>query len=157
MESSFGIAASMRFFWMMIRLLASTEHKTVQESSRAILTLSGRMTIPFQFRLKMFYKLSFNTNNAFRGLLVAATHGTIVARLSFPFSVLINRLKDVELLLRDEAQQLGTPGSNTILAHIRHALDVMIGSQAASGRIPTELPLRDGAPGAKNLAQCRSG
>ena len=69
-----------------------------------------------------------------------ATHGTIVARLSFPYSVLINRLKDVELLLRDEAQQLGThtPGSNTILAHIRHALDVMIGDhrQPAGGFRP---------------------
>ena len=71
-------------------------------------------------------------------MLVAATHGTIVARLSFPYSVLINRLKDVELLLRDEAQQLGTPGSNTILAHIRHALDVMIGDhrQPAGGSRP---------------------
>ena len=84
------------------------------------------------------YKLPFDAHDAFRGLLVAATHGTIVARLSFPFSVLINRLKDVELLLRDEVQQLGTPGSNTILAHIRHALDVMIGDhrQPAGGSRP---------------------
>ena len=84
------------------------------------------------------YKLPFDAHDAFRGLLVAATHGTIVARLSFPYSVLINRLKDVELLLRDEAQQLGTPGSNTILAHIRHALDVMIGDhrQPAGGSRP---------------------
>ena len=44
----------------------------------------------------------------------------------------------MELLLRDEAQQLGTPGSNTILAHIRHALDVMIGDhrQSAGGSRP---------------------
>ena len=40
----------------------------------------------------------------------------------FPYSQLINRLKDVELLLRDKAQQLGTPGSNTILAHIMHLM-----------------------------------
>ena len=84
------------------------------------------------------YKLPFDAHDAYRGLLVAATHGTIVARLSFPYSVLTNRLKDVELLLRDEAQQLGTPGSNTILAHIRHALDVMIGDhrQPAGGSRP---------------------
>ena len=41
MGSSFGIATSMRSFWMMMRLLASTEHETAQQSSRAILTLSG--------------------------------------------------------------------------------------------------------------------
>ena len=77
-------------------------------------------------------------HDLYRGLLVATTHGTIVARLSFPYSQLINRLKDVELLLRDEAQQLGTPGSNTILAHIKHALDVMIGDhrQPAGGSRP---------------------
>ena len=84
------------------------------------------------------HKLPFDVHDLYRGLLVATTHGTIVARLSFPYSQLINRLKDVELLLRDEAQQLGTPGSNTILAHIKHALDVMIGDhrQPAGGSRP---------------------
>ena len=84
------------------------------------------------------YKLPFDAHDVYRGLLVATTHGTIVARLSFPYSLLINRLKDVELLLRDEAQQLGTPGSNTILTHIKHALDVMIGDhrQPAGGSRP---------------------
>ena len=84
------------------------------------------------------YKLPFDAHDVNRGLLVATTHGTIVARLSFPYSLLINRLKDVELLLRDEAQQLGTPGSNTILTHIKHALDVMIGDhrQPAGGSRP---------------------
>ena len=84
------------------------------------------------------HKLPFDVHDLYRGLLVATTHGTIVARLSFPYSQLTNRLKDVELLLRDEAQQLGTPGSNTVLAHIKHALDVMIGDhrQPAGGSRP---------------------
>ena len=87
---------------------------------------------------KDMHKLPFDAHDAWSGLLVAATHGTVVARLSFPYSALINRLKDVEILLRDEAQQVGTPESNCILAHIRHALDVMIGDhrQPAGGSRP---------------------
>ena len=39
---------------------------------------------------------------------------------------------------RDEAQQLGTPGANCVLAHIKQALDVMIGDhrQPAGGSRP---------------------
>ena len=82
-------------------------------------------------------------HDLYRGLLVATTHGTIVARLSFPYSQLINRLKDVELLLRDEAQQLGTPGSNTILAHIKHALDVITISMSYMGLLTMYFPCED--------------
>ena len=45
------------------------------------------------------HQLPFDVHDLYRGLLVATTHGTIVARLSFPYSQLINRLKDVEVLL----------------------------------------------------------
>ena len=71
-------------------------------------------------REKDTHKLPFDAHDAGPGLLVAATHGTIIARLSFPYSVLVNRLKEVEILLRDEAQQLGTPGSN---CHIDHCAE----------------------------------
>ena len=89
-------------------------------------------------REKDTHKLPFDAHDAGPGPLVAATHSTIIARLSFPYSVLVNRLKEVEILLRDEAQQLGTPGSNCLLAHIRQALDVMIGDhrQPAGGSRP---------------------
>ena len=117
------------------------------ESVRAYVEAADRLTAgSHSFRIarvpaskeKDTHKLPFDAHDAGSGLLVAATHGTVVARLSFPYSALINRLKDVEILLRDEAQQVGTPGSNCILAHIRHALDVMIGDhrQPAGGSRP---------------------
>ena len=67
------------------------------------------------------HKLPFDVHDLYRGLLVATTHGTIVARLSFPYSQLINCLKDVELLLRDEAQhwahRVPTPSWRTSSMH----------------------------------------
>ena len=39
----------------------------------------------------------------------------------------------MEIALRDEAQQLGTPDANCILAHIKQALDVMIGDHRQPG------------------------
>ena len=97
-------------------------------------------------------QLPFDVHDVGRATLVAATRGSIKAHLGFAYSSLAQFLGRIELALRDETQQLGTPGANCVLAHIKQALDVMIGDhrQPAGGSRP-KLPLCDRPSGAKEM------
>ena len=109
------------------------------ESVRAFVEMVGQLTarsnefvrdrvarVPAK-REKDTHQLPFDVRNIGHATLVAATRGSIAAHLEFAYSSWAQFLSRIEIALCDEAQQLGTPGANCVLAHIRQALDVIIG------------------------------
>ena len=84
------------------------------------------------------HPLPFDDNEIRRAKLFACTHGAVNLHLGYAYSDLAKALPNVDVALRDEVQQLGTPSANSILAQIGAALDVMIGDhrQPAGGSRP---------------------